>query len=291
MNNYQPLFILGNPRSGTSLFRIILNNHPNIVSPPECGFSEWLYSDYRNWCKEDINSNKLELFIKDLSHCKKIETWNLDYTKLKELIIDEEPNNYSELTYCVYLLYCNDYEGIKIISDKNNYYINQIERLNDIWPEAKYIHLVRDGRDVACSYFSMNELKTESKYKPDLPQSISHIANEWKNNNKNIEQIRINFDSKYLFLRYEDIITNSMEHLKKVCDFLEIPYSETMLNYYKNTNTKLMEPEETLDWKRKTREAPDKKRIARYKSDLTDSQINEFIGIAGKTLVRYGYDL
>ena len=42
-------FILGNPRSGTTLLRVILHSHENIIVPPECGFLTWLYKDYYDW--------------------------------------------------------------------------------------------------------------------------------------------------------------------------------------------------------------------------------------------------
>ena len=43
-----PFFIIGNPRSGTTLVRLMLNNHPDVVVPPESGFSLWLAEDYSN---------------------------------------------------------------------------------------------------------------------------------------------------------------------------------------------------------------------------------------------------
>jgi len=43
-----PIFIIGNPRLGTSLLRVILNAHPNLVIPPECGFAMWLYPQFKN---------------------------------------------------------------------------------------------------------------------------------------------------------------------------------------------------------------------------------------------------
>jgi hypothetical protein len=49
MVNKKQVFIIGNPRSGTSLLRIMLNSHSSMVVPPECGFIQWWYQKYKDW--------------------------------------------------------------------------------------------------------------------------------------------------------------------------------------------------------------------------------------------------
>ena len=126
MQNYSSHFILGNPRSGTSLFRIILQQHPEIVAPPECGFSQWWLEKYHDWKEVDNNSNRLSEFLTDLLGSKKIETWELSKEKIEGIILNEQPSNYSDLVACIYFSYEDSYTGIKNIVDKNNYYINHI---------------------------------------------------------------------------------------------------------------------------------------------------------------------
>ncbi|MGB0789818.1 MAG: sulfotransferase, partial [Marinirhabdus sp.] len=71
------VFILGNPRSGTSLLRLMLNQHSSIVAPPESGFSLWWLHKYGNWCKADNAPQKINGFIDDVLSSRKIETWHL----------------------------------------------------------------------------------------------------------------------------------------------------------------------------------------------------------------------
>jgi len=60
-------FILGNPRSGTSLLRLMLNANTHIVSPPESGFLHWWYKKYNAWSTADNSKENIAAFVKDLS--------------------------------------------------------------------------------------------------------------------------------------------------------------------------------------------------------------------------------
>jgi hypothetical protein len=113
MTNIQPVFILGNPRSGTSLFRIMLNAHPEIVAPPECGFAHWWLRKYYNWQESDIKTNRLNKFLDDLFGSTKIETWDLQQKSVEALILSIKPKTYSELVKCIYLSYTQSKKILK----------------------------------------------------------------------------------------------------------------------------------------------------------------------------------
>lgn len=287
MKNIDFAFILGNPRSGTSLFRLMLNANRQIVSPPECGFMQWWYEKYKDWKIEDNNSSRLDFFINDLFKSKKIETWQLQKDRIKEIIISNQPQSYNQLSSCIYLAYGKKNEKVNLLIDKNNYYIHHLDWLKHVRPNAKYIHLIRDGRDVACSYKNIEKLKSKSVYKPNLPQTVDEIAKEWVNNNLLIKQLSDNYD--YLLIRYEDLIIDTKTTLKKVCSFLNVEFDSKMESYYEFKEDFLKEPKETLEWKLKTKERPDKSRIGQYKQMLSDTEISIFEKIASKQLNIYGY--
>ena len=280
-------FILGNPRSGTSLFRLMLNANVNIISPPECGFMQWWHEKYHNWCIRDNNNERLNEYISDILTSKKMESWNLNFNSLSNFIKEQEPKNYKDLSACVYYLYGQKKSTPITIVDKNNYYIDHLDWLKSLWPNARFLHLVRDGRDVSCSYREIESLNTDSIYKPKLPQKISEIAIEWTKNNQNIEAEMS--QGNYMLVRYEDLILKTTETLKDVCDFLAVGFHQSMLNYYKMDKSNQVEPLETLDWKKKTKEKPDSNRIGYYKQNLSSREIVEFENIANKGLKKYEY--
>ena len=285
------VFILGNPRSGTSLFRLMLNSHSMINATPECGFLHWWYKKYADWDSSCVTSNRLDEYISDLESSKRIEDWKMDYTLLKEKIIQEKPENYAKLGELVYTFY-GEQKGkkAKVIADKNNYYINHFNDLNEIWPDAKYILVVRDGRDVACSYLNMETLVTNSPYKPKLSTDIKTIAKEWLTNNQNILSFSESLiNSQFMVIRYEDFVTDSALYLTKVCHFLGLNFEPEMLNYFIKNAKEQDEPASTIDWKMKTLEKPDKDNIGKYKMELKKESIDAFNTIANDLLQKFNY--
>jgi hypothetical protein len=286
-------FILGNPRSGTSLMRIILNNHINLVVPPECGFVQWLYIQYSLWDQSSNNQEYVQVFLDDLFLTKKFETWRLNKKKLLDHILRVQPNDYTELCETIYCYYGDVSSGckkdIKLWGDKNNYYIHHLEELKDIISNAEYIHLVRDGRDVACSYLDLNQEAMSSKYYPSLTKDVAEIAREWDTNNLKIDNFlsMISVDNK-LVIHFEDLIMNTKNTLLKICKYLKVDFDEKMLIYYRPGNA-LGEPDELLRWKQKTLQPPDEQAIGRYKAILSIPEIRLFEKIASSGLNRYNY--
>lgn len=290
----QPFFILANPRSGSSLLRIICDCNQYLSIPPECGFMEWLFEDFKNWKAEDCkNEEKLNSLLDAIVNSKKFFTWKVEREELKARMIARLPGNYQEVVEEVYLTYgAQRKTNILKWGDKNNYYIDRLEKLNAIFPEAKYIHLLRDGRDVATSYLQLLNLKTNSAFIPQLSNSIENIAAEWDANNKKIQEF-LNSRKKenVCFIRFEDVLQNTEDELRQLCEFLDVPFDKQMLEYYRINEKFQLEPSETLDWKTKTLEKPDKKAIGKYLKIFNSEEINRFNQIAKDTLIKYDYNV
>jgi hypothetical protein len=210
---------------------------------------------------------------------------------LKSFILRHGPKNYAELGSLVY--YFQAVERGKETAcwgDKNNYYIHHLSEIDSIFPNAKYIHLVRDGRDVACSYRNLLKIDSESEYFPNLPSSVEEIASEWMENNRKIRRFLNEERSEdYLIIRYEDLVLSLKSICEEICTFLDVPFSPLMLEYDRINREQGLEPGSTLDWKMKTLQKPDKSRIEQYKHQLSIDELKKFEKEAGSELARYGY--
>jgi hypothetical protein len=268
MDNTQQLFIIGNPRSGTSLLRIMMNSHSSMVIPPECGFIQWWFKKYGNWSSK----SNLSEFISDLQTSKKIETWQLDFDALYYFLEQCVSKSYGELVFNVIDFYGRSKHKKKdsiVLGDKNNYYIEHLDLLRKITPTAKFLIILRDPRDVYCSYKGIAELKSTATYLPKLSQSLKSFLRDWCQNHSEILKFTQIIDSKqFTVINYEDLILESKTELVKVCDFLELSFDENMLQYYKTND----EPKALLDWKKKTLQPPDSSSIGRYKKLLLKSE-------------------
>nr|WP_321223004.1 sulfotransferase [uncultured Psychroserpens sp.] len=283
-------FILANPRSGSSLLRLMLNSHSQITVPPECGFLLWLEPKYRLWSVENLNDKDIEQFVEDVQSSRKFETWQIKNQTIIDVIKNKQPENYVTLAQCVYLSYAkNQVKSPALIGDKNNYYINHLLELGEVIPNSYVIHLVRDGRDIVQSYREINKISSDYKYKPNLPYSIQDIATQWHENNLNI----FNFyrdNTNYIFIKYENLLKHPKEVLSEILDHFNLKFEDKMLEFYKENALKQIEPKETLAWKLKTLKPLDKSNIGIYKEKLNATEIKEFNVLAEKSLKLFGYD-
>jgi hypothetical protein len=261
----------------------MLNAHSEITVPPECGFALWLAEKYRNF---ECNLNLYERYAKAVFKSKKFETWGVSTNDLLEFFKEKKPKNYPEIVNCVNKVYAKKRgKNPKITGDKNNYYINHLDEIDNFFPFSKILFIIRDGRDVACSYKKVNSTNLISKYRPVLHQDIKNIAVEWKKN-ADIVSNYLKMNSSVL-IKYEDLLKNTQFELNKICCFLNIKFNRCMLNYYERND----EPLEFLQWKKKTLQKPDVKNINKYKEELDKKDVEIFEEIAGEALKKFGYEV
>lgn len=284
----QNAFIIGNPRSGTSMFRMMMSSHSSVIVPPECGFIQWWYEKYKDWNKSSSQSERmLNDFLVDLKTSKKLETWNLDFKALKSLIVEESPVNYSQLMNKVILQYAvQNGKKPSVLGDKNNYYIDYLKLLGQIYPNAKFLIIIRDPRDVVCSYLNVNSLKTNSEYKPKFPNTIKGMSVDWFSKNMKIVEFLESINpSTYTIVKYEDLLSQPELELEKCTNLLDLEFEHRMLDFYKNK----MEPSELLDWKKKTNQQLDKNNTRKFLEQLTKSEIEEIISVSGELMKKFNY--
>jgi len=278
-------FILGNPRSGTSLLRSLLNAHNEVVVPPECGFALWLKDA---WFSADFSSPNVQFeFLKAVQASRKFETWQLNMNELSAGLASRPVRNYADAVSRIYETYgLSRNKKVGIWGDKNNYYISQIPELRILFPEAKYVHIVRDVRDVACSYMELAKTNISSKYRPVLTVEPEGIAKEWMANNLAALDI-LEGSNIYLRIRYEDLVSNVEYTISNVWRFLGLVDSGS---FSESAHLETLdEPEEFMQWKKKLNSPVDTSSVGRYKSELPAAATNVITTICRPLLERFGY--
>tara|TARA_Y100001001_G_scaffold148418_1_gene157349 strand:+ start:6942 stop:7241 length:300 start_codon:yes stop_codon:yes gene_type:complete len=86
---------------------LILNNHPEIVVPPECGFAEWLYEEF---CGQEMNEDTYRKFLLKVFKTRKFETWELNFEDILCSIKSSRSNSYQDLVREVYRRYAKKLE-------------------------------------------------------------------------------------------------------------------------------------------------------------------------------------
>ena len=129
-------FILGRGRSGTTLLRLILDNHPNLSVAPEALFVMNLCKRY---AQTEWNRKKILSFCDDLWLEKRLDQWNLNKTKLRQDLLDyEKKASFSDLCKIVYANYAflQGKNGDVVLGDKNPNYLLVVNELLNLFPDS-----------------------------------------------------------------------------------------------------------------------------------------------------------
>jgi hypothetical protein len=266
----------------------MLMSHPLVVIPPEAGFAAWLHGGYAAWTPED----GYETFVADLVATRKFEFWNLGSEQLLESLAAQQPQDYGAMVAAVYKCYAQTVKpDASVWGDKNNTYVREVDRLKAIFPNGRFVHIVRDGRNVAVSYRRLHERDISSPYAPVLPFDVAEIAKEWAGNVTGVEDAMAGFDdpSGSITIKLEDLSHFPQETLEEVCGVLRLRFDQSMLEYHRLTPAEGGEPAEFLQWKEKNVQPVAATDRDEYRSALTGEQIRTFEEIAGPALERLGY--
>jgi len=211
------VFILGKERSGTSLLQNMLNAHPCIIAPSESKFALLLYPKFgyiKNWSEKDVLHFADALYTEPLfSH-----VWQPDKKKLiDELLAIKDNADYGLMCKVAYLQMRKDKTNVRLISDKNPHYVLFTDTLLKIFPNAKFIHIVREPRDNIYSHIASFKDK-----------NTIFRAYQWLEFNSIAEKEKKKMPSSYFTVIYEDLVNNTEGVMRKLCDFLKIEYSPEM---------------------------------------------------------------
>jgi hypothetical protein len=217
-----PLFLVGSERSGTTLLRLMLDHHPQIAFEKELDFVVTEVSD-----------------AGDLPPIGPYLDWIAVAPGADGVVVDRSLPGYLELV--------NDFLLQKQVSSGNKPYIGatvhrNFDRLRHLWPDARYIHLVRDPRDVARSVVQKG-----------WAGNVYQGAEFWLNAEMCWDVlVRLLPSGRSIDLRYEDLILRTREVLDQVCRFVGVEYSEEMLDYERDA-PQYPQPDPTLvgQWKTK----------------------------------------
>tara|TARA_B100001996_G_C18576473_1_gene560525 strand:+ start:22 stop:927 length:906 start_codon:yes stop_codon:yes gene_type:complete len=292
-----PIFIGGDGRSGTTLLNVILDSHPGLSVAPEYHFNGG--SDLGTTALEAVRIKQdgglLESGVRavdtpewkpSIQFVNRVMRAGLTLEEIAEAISSsmlETGTNLVDFEDRCKLIekfggilskrHSKKRWGMKIMRE-----IRSPGRYAKVWDEAQFIHIIRDGRDVAAS-----QLMGHGNWGYG---DIEEAARNWQN--IILQSRRNSSELSYTEVRYEDIVTKPEETLKDLCKFLKIRWSKRLLNHEKQKHdfydTKIAHPSREASKKEINSSA-----VGRFKRDLNEEQIELFNSIAGEMLESLGY--
>ena len=274
-----PIFIVGVPRSGTTLLRLILTSHPDICIPPESTFFVDLEQKYGS---SNNIYNQIDEFIEELYKNKKFREWNINRLELKKKLEENSNLQYHNCISSIYQLYLNKNNSLASIwGDKNPKYVYHTDLIFKYFPHARIIHIVRDVRAV---YSSLHQIEINKLW--DIKKSnftINRVTQIWSkaldiaNNYKH--------DKRFYLLSYEKLVSNPQEQIKNLCNWLKIGFDERMLLFYQKNLDEGLVPEHRLQWHQNTLKPVSSNQINSWQDKLSISEI-EAIEILNKNRIK-----
>ncbi len=274
---HEPIFIVGVPRSGTTLLRVILDSHSRIACGPE---SPWL-------ARADPSIKKLYEFMAQdpLGY---VSSYGMSREALRRQVADWVANLFRE--------YASS-KGKVRWAEKTPDHSLEISFLSELFPDACFLHLVRDGRDVACSTAILSqERKAISQWHSDnllledreiVPNTLQNAALRWKLWTERIEEALEG--RNWLCLRYEDLILSPQREVTRMMDFLGEKFEPAMLDYHRFEH-------DCPDWEWGTRDLKraqslTDRSVGRWKEQLSPEVVLELETTIDEALQRYQYSL
>lgn len=264
-------FIVGRGRSGTTLLARILSSHPSLCVAPEGLFVMSLWPRYRNarW-----DEKKIRQFARDIWTEDRMRRWKLEPRRLEERLVSLLPDvTFARLCALVYLEHCSSDHSVKLVGDKNPHYSLFARELTEMFPKARFLHLVRDYRDNILSY---------RRVRFDL-SSVPGLAYRWRRYNELVEAAKYRCPSRFLQVRFEDLVSVPEQCLKAVCRFLGVEYGRSMLSFH------LLSAEAQPAWHKNVSRPLDPSVVGRWRTELKVTESRMADRICQPFALKYGY--
>jgi hypothetical protein len=262
-----PVFIVGAPRSGTTLLRNMLNRHPTFAICNETRFCPNVYARRRAFgdLKDGNNGRRL---VDEYLATDRIRRLGLHRSEVRDQLL-RESSSYRELFIAVLRNYA-ELQGKKRYGEKTPQHALFSEVLCEWYPGAAIIHLIRDPRDVVGS---LQNMAWASK-------SVVINARAWVRHNA--AAIRSNRRPGYLRVLYETLVVEPERELARICAHLGEDYSPLMLAPSSEDIT-------SKPWSKRSQLAVTVQRLGVWRKQLTEEEVALTEWVASEHMAAFGY--
>jgi hypothetical protein len=267
-----PVIVLGVGRSGTTLLRVMLDGSSEIAIPYESFFVTPL-------AQRHGNRPKLDAFLDDLGRFYQLYEWGISPDDVRPKL--REGITTGEAIAAVFDVYA-EHEGKPRWGDKTPLYMQHLPLLERLFPDALWVHLVRDGRDAGLSFLSLPEGFSGKTWA--LPKTPAQFAARWRTEILAARKLGSHVGGRYLELRYEDLVTEPERELRRVCDHASLTWEPGMLDYPGTSDVASMPEHKNLA-------QPPTPGLRDWRSQMSREDALAFEAVAGDVLRSGGYEL
>lgn len=283
-------FIIGCPRSGTYLLSNILDQSVQIAIPTETHFIP-LFDRYA-FLAGDLQNPRARIRLLKAIYAF-LEIWltraeierNFDEMLQHSLLathgdfeqIIRESHSYAEMVLAIYERYAT-LKGAEYYGDKSAFFQHiPLERIDHaVNQQAKFIHIVRDGRDVCLSWMKLMV----------GPKNLAIAARAWRDHIVGKRQWGTLHPDRYCEIRYEDLLENPERETRRICEFIGIEFKSEMLQFHQGEMAQAIANSSTHAMLGKPIDSSNREK---WRLHMTPEDVAFFEWLAGKELAKLGY--
>ena len=283
-------FIVGVGRSGTTMLRLMLDSHPQLTIPPETHF----VPDLIDAIEAGAGPEQAVEVMQSVRQWGDLHIEPAEAVARFRALDDFNPGDALRAFYAIYA----ERQGKPRWGEKTPAYVRNMRKIEKALPEARFIHVIRDGRDVALSRWKRTLGDGEKA-------PAGQVAEGWQRRIRRAQKQGRRLDH-YLELRYEDLVTDTEPNLRRISEFLELEWDPVMLRFYERAADRMSEMardlpasegkptrpgDERMQAHAMTQKPPDPSAMYRWKERMDAEDVAAFDAAAGELLAELGYEV
>lgn len=276
------VFVVGVPRSGTTLLQRMLDAHPLLAVVNE---THWVPRKFRPQTGLTPNGIVTEALIPLLLAHRSFPSMGVDEQRLRDILREDPAIRYIDFVARIFDRYAAA-AGKPFAGDKTPGYVRRIAQIHRRWPQARFVHIIRDPRDVCLSIldWDIGEQVLDS-YGTWALDPVATIALHWRRSVAMGREAGTVLGPKlYLEVRYEDLVVRTERELRDICAFLGLPFSDSMLSFHEGKTRREPGLGSKDQW------LPPTPGLRDWRAQLARADAERIEAVAGGLLDRHGYD-
>lgn len=261
---------------------MMLDSHPHLAIPGESHFIPALWKSRRRYTSDGVlDTRRLAADIMRTPHFRQ---WEIpeDAVWSRVEVLGRPgfpPRGFPEVVEAVFLAYADRHGKVRW-GDKTPIYVLSIPLLSTLFPDARFVHVIRDGRDVALSYLAV----------PWGPSSVWAAARKWRRDVSTGRRYGEALPAdRYHEVRYTDIVEDPERSLREICGFANLPFDGAMLDYHHDAEERIQSrPERTKYHASVTK--PPVGGLRDWRVQMSERDVQAFEAVAGDLLEELGFE-